>query len=78
MFARKLFVHFRRQVSERALRPGLAAKSAGEVPVKPGGRRPLNRGRGACKDKGQMPAKPKDKNRSFIRCKKPPYETLEP
>jgi len=69
---RKLFVYVRRQVLEQVLRPELAAKSAGGVPAKPGVGCPQNQGAGAHKTGDEVPAKPKDKNRSFIRWKKPP------
>ena len=72
MFVRKLFVHVRRQVSERVLRTELAAKSTGGVPAKPGVGCPQNQGAGAHKTGDEVPAKPGDRSRSFIRWKKPP------
>ena len=58
MFVRKLFVHVRRQVLERVLRPELAAKSAGGVLAKPRVGCPLNQGAGARKTGGEVLAKP--------------------
>ena len=59
MFVRKLFVHVRWQVSERVLRPDLAAKSAGEAPAKPGVGCSLNREAGVRKTGGGVLAKPR-------------------
>ena len=77
MFVRKLFVPVRQQVLERVLRPELAAKSAGGVLAKPGvgsqtPQAQSPQASGAHKTGDEVPAKPKDKNRSFIRWKKPP------
>ena len=72
MFVRKLFAHVGRQVSERVLRPELAAKSAGGVLAKPGVGCPQNQGAGARKTGAGVPAKPGGRSRSFIRWKKPP------
>ena len=72
MFVRKLFVPVRQQVLERVLRPELAAKSAGGVLAKPGVRCSQNQGAGAHKTGDEVPAKPGDRSRSFIRWKKPP------